>query len=79
MQVVVDPAGVHFANAAPGAVVKIFSVEGRVVCRRNVDGTGEFHWDKRAASGRRGAPGVYRYRIEGPDTPRRQGRIGLVH
>ncbi len=79
LQVVVDQEGVHFANAEPGAAVKIYSVEGRIVCRRTVDGSGEFHWDARGASGRHVAPGVYWYRIEGPGTPRRQGRIVLVH
>ena len=78
LSVVADRAGVHFANAEPGAAVTLYSVEGRIVCRQTVDGAGEYHWDERSTSGRRVAPGVYWYRVEAGDAPRRQGRIVLV-
>jgi len=72
------PAGVAFTRVPPGAVVRIYTVTGRLVRRLVADGERTLLWDRCSESGARVAPGVYLYRADmGPERWQR-GRLILV-
>ncbi|MBX3102656.1 MAG: S8 family serine peptidase [Bacteroidetes bacterium] len=71
--------GCRFANLTRGAVITVYTKNGQPVRRiSETEGNGGASWDLRDAGGRRVAPGVYIYRVEGADGEVFEGRLAIL-